>query len=379
MGKYLIKKPVIKFGFFILDLILALIIRRTIPSKKTPYNKILICNMAHLGDVVITTSVLPVIKKALPNCKIGFLIGSWSRPLLEGHPLIDYIHTVDHWKVSRQKSSLWQKIKIYRRTRKAALGEIISEGYDAALDLYPYFPNAIGLLHKAAIPCRIGYESGGFGPLLTKALSWQTKDQYMGYYHMEMLSCLDITTTEMPRPSLFVSGKGSWDLPDSYIIFHVGSGAAEKNWLGEHWRSLTKAVAQIGVSVVFTGQGVEEKCKIDAIIEGLPHCIDMVGRLALQELMQVVRQSKLVVAADSVVIHMAGGFQVPSISIYCGINNPKLWTPPGATALYVDLPCVPCGRGCSERPCINKLDVQAVFGVICRQMDVIKDGSQERL
>jgi len=72
-GKYLVKNPFL-FGYlWLTDAFFSLFIRKkkenkTIDSPK----KILVSNIAHFGDVIIATSVLPVIKKAFPAMEIGF-------------------------------------------------------------------------------------------------------------------------------------------------------------------------------------------------------------------------------------------------------------------------------------------------------------------
>jgi len=56
-------------------------------ASRTP-RRILVANTAHLGDLVLATSVLPALKSAHPEAEIGFLCGGWNQPLAEGHPLV---------------------------------------------------------------------------------------------------------------------------------------------------------------------------------------------------------------------------------------------------------------------------------------------------
>ncbi len=120
-----------------------------------------------MGDALMMTSLLAALKSADPEVKLGVVVGSWSRPIVEGHPLIDVVHTVDHWKLNRSPLPLWKKIVQYYATKRRAVREIRAQSYDAAIDFYPFFPNAIPLLWQAKVPMRIGFTSGGFGPVLT--------------------------------------------------------------------------------------------------------------------------------------------------------------------------------------------------------------------
>ena len=76
----------------------------------TPPKSILISNVAAIGDAVLSTSVIPVLKSAFPEVEISFLIGSWSKPVFEGHPLVKRVHIVDHFYCNRNSKSLFWKI-----------------------------------------------------------------------------------------------------------------------------------------------------------------------------------------------------------------------------------------------------------------------------
>ena len=76
------------------------------PSIPSHPKKILLSNLAHFGDVVIATTVLPILSSRFPGVKIAFLGGSKVAPLvLEHHPLISKIHTYDHWVFELKKGA----------------------------------------------------------------------------------------------------------------------------------------------------------------------------------------------------------------------------------------------------------------------------------
>src|ERR1700757_1328965 len=68
--------------------------------------RILVLNGAHIGDIVISTSILPILRSAYPNAQIGFVTGSWSQMVLKDHPDVYFIHCVDHWWINRNGKSL---------------------------------------------------------------------------------------------------------------------------------------------------------------------------------------------------------------------------------------------------------------------------------
>lgn len=163
--------------------------------------RILVCNIANLGDVVISTTALPVLKREFPGCEIGFLLASSATELLQQHPFVDRVHVFDHWYANRRKG-VFRAIVDHLKGRSRAIKEIRQCDYELAIDLHPYFPNAIPLLFKAKIPARIGYSTGGFSNLLTESVSWSVKQISMGRRHLNLLSHLKIRAKILPCPAI---------------------------------------------------------------------------------------------------------------------------------------------------------------------------------
>src|SRR5450631_2035753 len=59
----------------------------------------LVTKLRHHGDVLLTSPVFSVLKRALPDAQIDALVYRDTAPMLEGHPAIARIHTIDRqWK-----------------------------------------------------------------------------------------------------------------------------------------------------------------------------------------------------------------------------------------------------------------------------------------
>ena len=57
----------------IVDTFLASIFFWKKKKELTPPQKILICNSAHLGDIILSTALLPLLKNAFPNAILGMI------------------------------------------------------------------------------------------------------------------------------------------------------------------------------------------------------------------------------------------------------------------------------------------------------------------
>ena len=58
-----------------------------------PPRRILLLNGTHIGDIIISTSILPILRSAYTSAEIGFMVGSWSSMVLKNHPEIGIAST----------------------------------------------------------------------------------------------------------------------------------------------------------------------------------------------------------------------------------------------------------------------------------------------
>jgi ADP-heptose:LPS heptosyltransferase len=313
---YFFKNKKALFCIRVIDQVLSLF-----PKKKVPLpvpQKILLSNMAHLGDLIMATAVLPVLKKAYPEAQVGFLIGSWNREVLESHPLIDKVHFFDHAKLNRFEKTFARKAWRHMTTRYRALKEIRKEKYDVAIDLYYYFPNAIPLFWQAGIPHRLGYSSGGFGPLLTHAFAYEEKNQYLAAYYLQLLIPLGIPpsilrllhTTVPPSKAQF----------NDAVILHMGVGDPEREWEEERWSKLIELLDVQGIKLLFTGRGAKEKERIDRLKN--KNGVNLCDALDFSALLSYVKGARLTISSDTGILHVAAALNTPSIVLFSKQVNP---------------------------------------------------------
>jgi ADP-heptose:LPS heptosyltransferase len=363
MRAYLVNNP---FGIAFLRIIDACLPDCRRNGRVELPSSILVSNLAHSGDAVISTSILRMLKEAAPEIKIGVLCGSWNKAVFEKHPCVDWVHHVDHWKLNRSQISRWEKGQIYRSHFCRALKEIRQIHYGAAVDLYPYFPNSISLLWRAEIPVRIGFESGGFGPLLTHSLPIVDLNRSAAENFQDLVrTFFSLEAQSMLRPLLMAAGQLDSNLLEKgYTVFHMGSGNELKEWPEEKWRQLTEVVAGRGEKVVFTGRGTKEKERIQRVTEGLPNVVDLCDLLDWDGFVKVMSRARTLVSVDSVSIHVASAFEVPSVVLFSGISPISFWKPTSyqCRGLMKALPCAPCHlrQGCDSMACIREISVEEV-------------------
>jgi ADP-heptose:LPS heptosyltransferase len=304
-------------------------------KKIFPPRRILLCNWASLGDLVLATSVIKPLKKAFPNAELGFLAADWTQEIIERHPDIRWVHKVENWHNKRTGKPLWKRIGAYLKSTRNARKEINAIHYDAAIDLHPFFFNSISFLHSCSIPERIGFDTAGFSSLLTKAIPWNAQG-HLGNFHRLLLKSLHIDPTEELSPSLgsipeLPSAALTKCIPASllekeYLLLHMGTGETTKEWKEDYWRELAIALVKQGHTLLFTGKGPKEKKRIAYVTRGLEHCYDLCDQ-KWEDLLFLIKHCHTLISLDSVTIHVAGSFKKRCIILFLGTPIPSLWNP----------------------------------------------------
>jgi len=384
-GHYSIRNPVANRVLRILDAVLRLIYRHRVPPTiPADVRRILISNIAHLGDIIVATSVLPALQDRFPGVEFGFLVGSWCVPILEGHPLVARCHVLDHWMHTRAKVPFREKWRIYQRTRTKALREIKAVKYDLAIDLYWNMPNTLPFLKQTGIPIRAGYGSAGFGPLATHCLELSESRDHISERHRKLLALLSVEnhSLSLMQPVLSpVSAEMQGQMAErlrkfgiklrNYIVFHPGASTPLKEWPEERWRALAIHFTKAGHNIIFTGHGVVEEAMITRVMASLPGCVNLCGRLKWSSFVCIIQEAQLLVSVDTVAGHIAGAVGTPSQVLTIG-RNPYLWKPMGGRSqmLMAPVPCAPCHRnyGCAGMECMRDVTVEHVIQACLHSM-----------
>jgi heptosyltransferase-1 len=348
---------------------------------------ILISNMGGLGDVTVATSVIPVLKSAFPNVKIGFLVSKTSAPLINGHPDIDYIHLLDHWFSSRKRNKISLMTLKYWTEILHLVRDIRGISYDVAIELFPRIQNTIPLSWLASVPFRLGYTSGGCGPLLTHKIDWVLKNQHVSKWHFDLLRMLPLSEDNIAKAKVSITLNDSEEfagvyhavggnIENDFILVHIGALESKRKWMAPRWRELAIKLINDGYNLVFTGSGDNDSLEISSVITGLNSCINLCDKLTLTGYVAAIRSSKLVLCVDTVAQHVASGFDKPTVVIANG-RHPYIWHPMHERHKVVmhQVPCIPCFRPrcCRQMECIHGIKVNDVYNA-CRELM----GCQER-
>lgn len=259
-GRYMLRKPLFAFTMWLFDTFCGLILPPSHPEIPETPRRILICNGAHLGDVVMTLPAFKAVRDAFPRSEIGLLIGSWSVPIVQNTGLYNNLHILDSVRHNRGKNAV-MRIAQFVRQSVAVIKEIKAKNYDVAIDIYPHFPNSIFTIYAARIPIRCGFTSGGGGAFLTHQVRWQYEGKPMGRCGRNLFTALwpNSAIAQNPLEPCY-PGQPRAPLPPTlftkkYIAIHTGTGAAHKEWPEAHWTRLIDDLLQSGFHIAMLGAG----------------------------------------------------------------------------------------------------------------------------
>ncbi|MEI7555927.1 glycosyltransferase family 9 protein [Candidatus Chlorohelix sp.] len=382
-----------------------LLYRSTHPDLTKPPRKLLVIRPDHLGDVLLTTPALRLLRQTLPDTEITALVGPWGAPSLVGNPDIDKLVRLSFPGFSRQPTAnplapyllALQQSRILRR-----------EGYDAVLNMrYDFWWGAL-LAYLSDIPARFGFDWDESRAFLNCRLSLRRAElpkllspfgqppQHFSALSLSlaqfMLNTCGVKTPSegfdaslkfCPSPeekryvNLILSEMGL-ERNDKLVAIHPGTGANLKLWTVEGFAGVADAIShKYNAKVVLVG-GEKEAILVKNILR---HCQNTPIRLDSGDnwgkLAALFERSQLVIGLDSGPMHLAVAMGAPTLHLF-GPTDPQIFGPWGDPQKHrlvrteIDLPCCPCGvldpnRICWKGGyCMRTIKVTQVLGEVAR-------------
>ncbi|GMT43160.1 MAG: ADP-heptose--LPS heptosyltransferase II [bacterium] len=324
---------------------------------------ILVLRTDRIGDVVLSTPVFSSIRKARPRWNISVLVRPMIAELLENHPDIDEIITLD----TNDKPSFFNCAqRLHKKLRP--------ENFDFAVHLYSDFWVSMAVW-RAGIPLRIGPASKAAQIFYNRSIKQRRSKGFLheADYSLALLKPLgieavrksSIAVLENPAEkaaSLLDSGKKN-------VGVFPGMGGSARNWQPSRYAGLSDNISANGVNVILVcGPGEKRLIENVESISSKKPALYVAG--GLKELAAFIKSLDCFVAPSTGPLHIASAVGTPAVGIYCPIRVclPSRWGPIGEndSALKPDVPvCESCtGRQCEYYDCMDSLDVETVANAV---------------
>jgi lipopolysaccharide heptosyltransferase II len=314
---------------------------------------ILLVQMDHLGDAVLSTALVAELARRFPQARLEVLAAPWNQEVFAACPHVACVHVCRSNRFSRAKSPLWPL---------AILGwawQMRQRRFDLGIDARGDFPFAL-LLWLAGIPRRLGWSACGGGFLLTHRATYQPGRHELAS-RWALLQAFDeahdgvsygspqLNPGALAHREIERRLRGVEHPERPLLVLHLGAGTPAKRWPAERWRELLGRLSLdvAPVRVVLVG-GCDDLPVVAAVTEGQawPGVTDWTGQLSVAELAALLERADLFVGADSGPAHVAAAAGARVITLFSGTNNPAMWRPVGPRVLVLrhEVACSPCHR-----------------------------------
>jgi len=255
--------------------------------------KILVVRFSSIGDIVLTTPVVRMLKKQL-NAQVHFLTKSAYVSLLKNNPYIDSVYQID-------------------ASINEVIGDLKKENYDYVIDLH-------NNLRTQILKFRLGMPAKSFNKLnMEKFMLTNFKLDKMPKIHivdryLETVKHLGVKNDNQGL-DFFLSANDKMDIsifPKNYIVFVIGGQHATKILPNEKIISIIKKVNK---PVLLIG-GPEDAYKGEEIAKACDKVVNTCGKYSILHSASLVQQATMVITHDTGMMHIAAAFNKKIYSVW---------------------------------------------------------------
>ncbi|MCO4783451.1 MAG: glycosyltransferase family 9 protein [Candidatus Cloacimonetes bacterium] len=348
---------------------------------KLPSNpkNILIIRLGAIGDVIQTLPAIQQIQLNYPNAKIHWAIEDKSYPVVKHQANMEFI-LFPKKKIFNVNPfvTLYNNLK-FRKKLKAL-------NFDLVFDFQGLFKSGwlsmlTGSKHK------IGFNKANTRELNHLFHSYTIpeipeKVMHRVDFYQKLLFDSGLTQHKLEDPFNFQflpsEVKGFRDLIHRlrirmpYIIINVGASKATKRWKTPYFIEVIKKLKEKHPKhrILLTGGGNEDYLTSLEILKELKPgtCQTAINKTTLIELALLVKKCSFLLSGDTLALHLASAFKVPSIGLFGGsalaVETKPYWDEyPGLDC--GGIPCYPCRKKtCSHHSCMTYITPQQVLSTI---------------
>lgn len=360
---------------------------------------ILIVNIRLIGDVILTTPLIGLLKDAYPQAAIDLLVNRGTGEFLEKDPRVRNVLYSDGG------------LSGTGRARTRYLGTIFRR-YDLAINMNASDRGNIAALFASRrwrVGLYLGSDFNHFWRDVWKRLFFSHPIPYPFPIHYARLC--QVVAERLGLTVTRLEAKVFWDADDEtvvrellssrgvngrYFVIHPFARWRYKYWQPEKFAAVSDAMSErYGLQPVWTSSPAADEQRELAAAAALCRISPVLipGELNLNQMTCLLSRSVLYVGVDTAISHLAATTGIPMVALY-GATIADWWSPwnnAGPVAqqcplprgkqrsgtiivIQKDMPCVPCGQaGCNgngvQPPCMNGIEVTEVLDAVAELME----------
>ncbi len=332
--------------------------------------KILVIKLRYLGDVLLATSVVRLLRERRPDAVLTMAVSEGTEEVLRGNPDLDEVLVVRRGGLAAQ----WAFIR-----------DVHGRRFDTVIDLTDGDRAAV-LTRLSGAPVRVGFndEHRWRGLLYTHVAQPQPGVRHRIEHDLETLRPLGIEPAMRPAvlrtspdedaaADRLLRSVGIAPQGGPLVALQPGARYWFKAWPAERFAALADRLAEAHGCRVAIGGNDGERPVGEAILRQAKSAPALLmGRTSLRHYAAVLKRCALFVGNDNGPMHMAATLGVPTVGLF-GPSNPAEWGPRGpyVKTLYKGLDCrrcfhPTCTRGAES--CMNRITVDEVFAAAAEML-----------
>lgn len=322
--------------------------------------RILLIQFRPIGDVLLTTPLISVLRKNYPEAYIAFMVEPLPGQMLENNPDLNEILYYRY-----KKDDIRGSLKFFRETGR--------KKWDISIDVFGTPGTAWASLFSRA-KVRVGYTVRVRKLAYTHRVDHLQPDRYSALKKLALLKAIGIND-ESPELTLRLTEeehqfaqsyfeKSSINLNKLTVCFAPGAKRPVRAWITDKWSALGDMLREkIDANIVLIWGPGEEKI-VEDVSSGMSQKPYIIPLTNLREMAAVIKRSHLLVSNCTGPIHIAAAVRTPTITLY-GSTSPNTWTNPDFSRhRYVqgDVPCIECNlKSCSHLSCMHSIGTDDVL------------------
>lgn len=264
--------------------------------------RILLLQLQHLGDVLLTTPAIRAARAAFPDATIDFVTGALGAQAIQDNPHLDNVLLPAMWRV-------------------------LGKRYDVAVDMHSV-PRSARMVAASRARVRIGLRGRGPRNLAyTQLLPREKGSVYMARQKLRLLAPLgvDVEHADLRLEITIREEQRAWA---AQAMQQHGLGSAPvvaispvskhefKQWGVHNWARVGDALADAGALILITsGPGEEEKA--EAVARAMHHeSVWRYGQTTVRQLAALYQRCALWVGNDGGPKHIATAAGTPTVTVY---------------------------------------------------------------
>lgn len=346
------------------------------------YKNILVNALVNLGDVILTTSAIKLLKKAYPDSRITLLCKGVVRQAVENNPVIDEVIVFDYKAKQNSLGKMLDMIKLIK-----------SKHFDLSISFDRKLRPAL-LCFLSGIPVRVGPDKvfddksskvtwlyTHVVPIkhdLANTLQAETYQEiirgFTGIEGHEKPVFANLSDSEHKKADELLAR-----LPkaDKKIALCVKGTFALKTWPKEYFAEVVNDLNKKYNAAFFVVGAPNDKPYSDEVIAEIGLSVEnFCGETSLTSLAALLSKVDLFVTVDTGATHIAATTGVKMVTMY-GCTSPNRWYPynDNARVMSYDPECCPCSYGENDCPyvpkprCLWEVTPEMVLEACCSQLD----------